>query len=201
MDRINLVTLDEQIAPNPALERVRLWTRQFLMRENPQLGRAGAVCPFTPLGARMNTLRFGVSARRPEETVAIRRELRDAFDQFEQIEHTKNAGVYRAILIAFPTCAGAEGVAALMRVKKSLHLASFLRARMIGLFYPDAPEEGLWNKDFRPLRAPLPVIAIRSLVAQDAAFVVRHPLLAPAYFYNFPLAGPRELAALRLRKA
>ena len=53
---------------------------------------------------------------------------------------------------------------------------------MIGVFHANAQEPGLWNKDFRPLRAPIPLVVIRSLVVADFAFVLRHPLLAPAYF-------------------
>ncbi|HMK89007.1 MAG TPA: hypothetical protein VK446_05155 [Methylocystis sp.] len=201
MDRIELVTLNQPVERRPALEALRGWTRSFLMSDHSELGRSGNVCPFTSFGARLDTLRFGVSGCGADDAARMRRELLDAFAQFDEIPHPKNGGVYRAILIAFPNCASREGVAAMSQVQKSLRLTSFLRARMIGVFYPDAPEEGLWNKKFRPLRAPVPLIAIRSLVAQDAAFVLRHPLLAPAYLLNFPLAGPRELAALRLRKA
>lgn len=198
MDKIGLATLDQEVADNPALAQLRRRTREFLMSDDPRLGRDGNVCPFTSFAARLNTPRFGVSACNPEDGPLIRRQLRNAFEQFEEIAHSKDKGVYRAILIAFPNCAGSDGVATLSRVQKSLRLTSFLKARMIGVFYPEAPEPGLWNRDFRPLRAPLPLVAIRSLVA---AFVLRHPLLAPAYLYNFPLAGLRELAALRLRKA
>lgn len=201
MDKIDLVTLDQEVADDPSLAELRRWTREFLMSDNPQLGRDGNVCPFTSFGARLSTLRFGVSDCAPGDGPLIKRQLRNAFEQFEEIAHPKNRGVYRAILIAFPNCAGREGVFALSRAQKSLRLTSFLRARMIGVFYPDAPEPGLWNREFRPLRAPLPLVAIRSLVSADAAFVLRHPLLAPAYLFNFPLRGPRELAALRLRKA
>ena len=198
-DRVPLSGLQRDAGDDNALAQLVQWTRDFLMSDHPDLGRDGNVCPFTAMGARFDTLRFGVSQARPDDPDLIRRQLRDAFDQFEDIPHPARTGVYRAILIAFPECA--NDVATLSRVQKSLRLTSFLRARMIGVFYPDAPEHGLWNKDFRPLRAPLPLVAIRSLVPADAAFVLRHPLLAPAYLYNFPFAGPRELAALRLRKA
>ncbi len=200
-DRITLYSLAQPVAEAPALEELRDWTCNFLMRDHPDLGRAGNVCPFTAFGARIDTLRFGVSDARPSEAARIRRELLGAFTQFDEMPHPEKMGVYRAILIAFPNCLSEDGVAALSRTQKSLRLTSFLRRRMIGVFYPDAPEPGLWNSAFRPLRAPLPIIAIRSLVAADAAFVMRHPLLAPTYLCNFPLTGPKELAALRLRKA
>ena len=139
--------------------------------------------------------------QKASEAARIRRELLAAFDQFDEIPHPRKMGVYRAVLIAFPNCADEESVKTLSRVQKSLRLTSFVRGRMIGVFHANAPEPGLWNKDFRPLRAPLPLVVIRSLVAADFAFVLRHPLLAPAYFYNFPLDGVRRLAELTMRKA
>ncbi len=205
-DRLQLASYRGENADQPTggddvLATIRRWTRDFLMSDHPELGRTGNVCPFTSLGARIDTLRFGVSGASARDADRIRRELLGAFAQFDEIPHPSKMGVYRAILIGFPECADEEGVKTLSRVQKSLRLTSFLRGRMIGVFHANAPEPGLWNKDFRPLRAPLPLVAIRSLVAADAAFVLRHPLLAPAYFYNFPLAGARRLAELTLGKA
>ncbi len=177
------------------------WTRSFLMRDHADLGRSGNVCPFTSMGARMDTLRFGVSSAKPAEASHIRNELIEIFSQFEEIPHPRKMGIYRAIMIGFPNCSGAEGIAALSKVQKSLRFFSFRRARMIGLFHPQAEAPGLWNPKFRPLRAPIPMIALRSLVVQDAAFVMRHPLLAPAYLANFPLAGTRQLAERMLQRS
>jgi hypothetical protein len=196
-----LVSLQEERRGDETLAKLKQWTRDFLMSDHSELGREGNVCPFTSLGARIDTLRFGVSDAKTGDYDRIRGELMSAFRQFDQIPHPVKMGIYRAILIAFPGCANDEGVKTLARAQKSMRLTSFLRARMIGVFYADAPEPGLWNKDFRPLRAPVPLIAIRSLVAADAAFVLRHPLLTPSYLYNFPLAGPRRLAEQALRKA
>ena len=149
----------------------------------------------------IDTLRFGASDAKARDADRIRRELLAAFEQFDEIPHPENMGVYRAVLIAFPNCADEEGVKTLSRVQKSLRLTSFVSGRMIGVFHANAREPGLWNKDFRALRAPLPLVAIRPLVAADFAFVLRHPLLAPAYFCNFPLAGARRLAELTMRKS
>ena len=205
-DRLQLASFRQESADpgamgGDAVAIVRRWTRDFAMSDHPELGREGHVCPFTSFGARIDTLRFGASDAKAREAGRIRRELLAAFDQFDEIPHPRNMGVYRAVLIAFPNCADEQGVKTLSRVQKSLRLTSFVRGRMIGVFHPDALEPGLWNKHFRPLRAPLPLVVIRSLVAADFAFVLRHPLLAPAYFYNFPLAGARRLAELTMRKA
>jgi len=194
--------LDGLEAPRAqALRAMSDWTRSFLMRDHADLGRDGNVCPFTSMGARMDTLRFGVSSAAPEDIPLIRTELLDIFAQFEAIPHPRKMGIYRAIMVAFPNCSGAEGIAALSKVQKSLRFFSFRKARMIGLFHPDADAPGLWNPKFRPLRSPIPIIALRSLVVQDAAFVLRHPLLAPAYLANFPLAGTRQLAERMLQRS
>jgi hypothetical protein len=192
---------DPETIGGDAVAIIRRWTRDFVMSDHPELGREGHVCPFTSFGARIDTLRFGASDAEARDADRIRSELLGAFTQFDEIPHPRNMGVYRAVLIGFPYCADEEGVKTLSRVQKSLRLTSFARGRMIGVFHANAPEPGLWNKDFRPLRAPLPLVVIRSLVAADFAFVLRHPLLAPAYFYNFPLDGVRRLAELTMRKA
>jgi hypothetical protein len=200
-ERVTLVPMDQDIPGVATLAVLKNWTRNFLMRDNPELGRTGNVCPFTSFGARLDTLRFGVSDAGVGEEAKIRAQLRDALDQFDAIPYPKEMGAYRAILIAFPRCSDSDGTETMKRAQQNMRFTGFLRARMLGVFHDAADEAGLWNKDFRPLRAPLPIIAIRSLVAADAAFVLRHPVLAPAYLFNYPFAGPRELAKVAMRKA
>ena len=50
-----------------------------------------------------------------------------------------------------------RGIAMLQRVQKRHKFYSLSRGRMIGLMYEASDAAGLWNRDFRPLRAPLPV--------------------------------------------
>jgi hypothetical protein len=149
------------------------WTRAFLMSANPDLGRDGDVCPFTSMGARLGLLRFAV----------------------EDMPHPPRMGNFRAVLLGFPNCADARGFTALYAAQRALRLTSFRRARMIGVFHAGADAPGLWNPDFRPLRSPIPLIAFRALVEQDAPFVTRHPLLAPSYLRAFPLRSARRLIA------
>ena len=40
----------------------------------------------------------------------------------------------------------------------------------------------------------MPLLAIRSLVENDAPFVLRNPRLAPIYLWRFPVSGPLKLA-------
>jgi hypothetical protein len=81
----------------------------------------------------------------------------------------------------------------LQRVQKRHKFYSLSRGRMIGLMYEASDAPGLWNRDFRPLRAPLPVLAIRHMVEHDAPFAARHPLLLAPYLAKFRLAGAKRL--------
>jgi hypothetical protein len=81
----------------------------------------------------------------------------------------------------------------LQRVQKRNKFHSLSHRRMIGLMHAESDAPGLWNPDFRPLRSPLPVLAIRHLVEHDAPFAVRHPLLLLPYLAHFRLTGARRL--------
>jgi hypothetical protein len=69
--------------------------------------------------------------------------------------------------------------------------------RMLGLMHPSSDARGVWNPDFRPLRAPMPLLAMRYMVEQDAALIADHRLQWPPYFLKFGAAGVRRLLACR----
>ena len=66
---------------------------------------------------------------------------------------------------------------------------------MIGFMHAGNEAPGLWNPAFRPLRAPLPVLAIRHLVEQDAPFAARHPLLLAPFLIKFRFDGAKRILA------
>ena len=167
------------------------WVRAYLMRPHPDLGRAGAVCPYTSTSAKIGLTRIAVSSARAEEAVFAA--MREAVGVFEGLECPRAQKPFRAVLVGFPHCGGEDGRATLKRVQNRLRSESTRRGKMIGLFEPDAPDKGLINPDFRPLRAPVPLLAIRTLVENDAPFVLRNPRLAPIYLLKFPFAGTRKL--------
>jgi len=75
---------------------------------------------------------------------------------------------FRTIVVGFPKINDAQGLQALERVQLELKFYCLLRGLMIGRFHRGSNDPGLWNPDFRPLRSPIPVLAIRELVENDA---------------------------------
>ena len=173
---------------------VAAWIRAYLMRPHADLGRPGAVCPYTPLAAKTDLALIGVSqADDQDEIHSIMREAVRAFDAMPCPPAQK---AFRCVLVAFPSCDSEQGRRTLKAVQNRLRPESTRRAKMIGLFEPHSQDPGLLNPQFRPLRAPVPLLAIRSLVAGDAPFVLRNPRLAPIYLWRFPALGSLKLARL-----
>jgi hypothetical protein len=197
ISRIAIRDFGDDVPPGggATLLEVAHWMRSYLMSAHPDLGRTGDVCPFAGQAARADLLRIAVSEAGPDDLLAIRRQMLGAFATFDAIPYPRGMANFRAVVAAFPNCASPDGVAALAAVQKSLRRLSFATARMVGVFHQEAEAQGLWNPAFRPLRAPIPLIAIRALVENDAAFVMRHPLLAPAYLRRFRFAGGKRLIA------
>ena len=170
---------------------VASWVRAYLMRPHAELGRAGAVCPFTPVAARLDSLLVGSSRATDEaEILAV---MGRALAAFDAIACRPEQRPFRAVIVAFPRCGGDEGRARLKAVQNRLRPESIYRGKMIGLLEPQSEDQGLINPDFLPLRSPLPLLAIRTLVENDAPFVWRNPRLAPIYLLKFPLKGPLRL--------
>lgn len=182
-------------AEDGAMVRLLSWVESYLMQGHPDLGRTGAVCPFTKQAARLDTVRVAIShasAADEEEAFAL---IRACFGELEQISCKPGMEHFRTIIVGFPDCAGAEGVAMLQRVQARHKFYSLGRFRMIGMMHDASDAPGLWNPDFRPLRSTMPVLAIRHLVEQDAPFAALHPFLIPPYLLKFRLTGARRLIA------
>ena len=181
--------------PDAALLQVGMWVRTYLMSAHPDLGRTGDVCPFTAQASRLDTIRLGASDANAAQADEIEAVMRDCFRQFEEIPCPKSMRHFRTVIVGFPNCNSEEGRETLRKVHAKLKYFTLLRARMLGLFHTETDAPGLWNQNFRPLRSPLPILAIRQLVVQDAPFVIRHPMLLPTYLGKFPLGGAKRLLA------
>jgi hypothetical protein len=184
--------------PSQTIGVIANWVRSYLMRPHNDLGRAGDVCPFTAQASRLDTIRLGVSDASASETNRIMAIMEGAVTAFDEISCAKSMRHFRTIIVGFPNCADADGLRALKHVQNRLRPHSIFRGKMVGFFEPNSQDKGLLNPDFRPLRSPVPLLAIRMLVENDSPFVMRNPLLAPIYLAKFRLKGLRRLiSALR----
>jgi hypothetical protein len=81
----------------------------------------------------------------------------------------------KAFLVVFSSLAanGADGAAVVDKVQASLKKYFVETGLMLGEFHAANQTPGLRNPDFRPLRSPIPMLAIRHMVESDLPFLIR----------------------------
>lgn len=198
--RADLLTFAQarmRAAEGGALAVLADWVETYLMQGHPDLGRTGAVCPFTRQAGKLDTIRLNLSLVGPDDEEAAFALTRRGFADLKAIPAKPGMEHFRTVISGFPNCAGDDGIAMLKRVQRRHKFHSLARFRMIGFMHPASEDQGLWNPAFRPLRAPMPVLAIRHMVEQDAPFAAHHPLLMAPYLLKFRLDGAKRLIAYR----
>ncbi len=82
--------------------------------------------------------------------------------------------LYKAILLIFPDISGLlEQTALVDRIQQQLKPFFVEEGLMIGEFHEHNESPGLHNPDFRPLRSPIPMLAIRFMTEPDLPFLSR----------------------------
>ena len=177
------------------------WVQTYPMNTHAELGRAGVVCPYTRQARKLDSLRLGVCWTDPNDEERAFDAIRRGFEELRHIRVKSGQEQFRTVVIAFPGCDSGAGLAMLMRAQRRHRYYAMLRFRMMGFMHPRSESPGLWNPDFRPLRAPMPVLAVRYLVEQDAPFIAGQHLQWPAYLLRYGIAGAKRLHAVRRSRA
>jgi hypothetical protein len=196
----DLLTLDEakaESAADAALARLRVWIEGYLMQTHPQLGRPGVVCPFTRLARKYDTIRLAICDATPDDRADVFTAIRRGYGMLDRIPATAETAVLRTVVIGFPNCSSEAGLALVHQGQMRHKLQAAMHFRMLGLMHPASEARGVWNPDFRPLRAPMPALAIRYMVEQDAVLIADHHLQWLPYFLKFGAAGVHRVLACR----
>jgi len=158
----------------PVIERVATWCRDFLARPHPELGRGGSVCPFIPRALNLNRVSFVVvptENRSAEEIDRVIAKFRDIFLRMEPVSGPE--AMEKSILVILPDVGEDEAEAVIDETHRRLKAQFVESGLMIGKFHPRSEQGGLHNPAFRPLRSPVPLLAIRHMVDSDLPFLNR----------------------------
>jgi hypothetical protein len=179
---LRLYTPDDVISPqiwpqlNPRLVPYFLltlwWTENFLARPNKDLGRSGPTCPFVRPSLDKRTFWLTAvegAAPQADELQEIVLGFRDLFLELEPREG--DDAQYKAILILLPDLAPGNYGAVVDATQRRLKPDFIRQQLMIGQFHPKCEEGGVRNPSFRPLKCPVPLLAIRSIASGDIVFM------------------------------
>lgn len=170
-----------------ALAPAMAWVDEFVVQTNPDLGRAGVVCPFVPEAMRRDLLQYFVVPVEPAPELreaasdddyaaviepAILR-LRDQFVATRITDHRYR--LFHSYLMVFRglDLVPERASPLIERIQRKLKPSFVEMGMMIGEFHPMSNAIGLRNPDFRPLRSPIPLLSIRNMVEIDFAFLSR----------------------------
>lgn len=154
------------------LNEISQWLKNFLARPHPELGRPGPVCPFVPKGLKLNYIRIKVihskNLEQPEIAQIVLPYLKILLD-LEPRE--TEVALYKAILLIFPDITHDDAPRLIDSVQKELKPLFVESGLMLGEFHNRTEACGLHNPNFRPLRSPIPLLAIRFMVEYDLPFL------------------------------
>lgn len=176
----------------PLIEVMR-WTKEFLCMDDPELGRDGPVCPFTKPSLKKRLFWLTVYRDTPMSLDKLHAAVMRYRDWFLELEPCDGVEAqYKTILILFPDFAEAIPLEELDKAQKALKAEFVKEGLMIGQFYENCDEPGLWNPDFRPLRSTVPMLVIRHMVHSDFPFMKSNPDYVAAFLRLFGEENPTE---------
>ncbi|MBW4469550.1 MAG: hypothetical protein KME45_04000 [Stenomitos rutilans HA7619-LM2] len=165
----------DQLQPDLAyFTEMTEWVKNFLGRPHPDLGRSGPVCPFVPRALQLDTIRLAVIRTQAMGQSQIEEIVRRYRDQFLELEpQSGEMAFYKAIMLVFPDVSPEQAPELIDAVQQKLKPFFVEQGLMIGEFHQQNETPGLHNPHFRPLRSPIPMLAIRFMAESDLPFLER----------------------------
>ncbi|WP_329391871.1 hypothetical protein OG625_41010 (plasmid) [Streptomyces sp. NBC_01351] len=173
------------------LLQVLMWSRDFLVSSHPELGRSGPVCPYTQPSLRKELFHLALPSADCEDLASAVDSLRTRHAALSAPLSPEDRELL-TILLVLPGFDPTDSVELdeLQRKAKDEFVAEGL---MIGQFHPVCEEPGLYNESFRPLRAPLPLLAVRKLLVFDLPFLVGDDSHMDHYLQRFAPEIPSRI--------
>lgn len=178
--RADLFSADEvralQLDAGHELVRIVDWCENFLGKPSGLVGRSGNVCPFVPEAMMRGSIKFAVVRLRERgaEAVAEIEEMIDACREhfLAKEEQDGKIDIFGSMVLIFPDVTSEEASMVIDPSQRELKPYFVQAGLMLGEFHPFSPTPGLRNKHFRPLRSPIPLLAIRHMVESDVDFLM-----------------------------
>jgi hypothetical protein len=178
----------EHLAP---LSQVLAWSRDFLVSSHPELGRTGPVCPYTQPSLRKELFHLALPSPGCDDLSSAVDSLRTRHATLS-LPLSEDDRELLTILLVLPGFDPTDSVELdeLQLKAKNEFVAEGL---MIGQFHPVCEEPGLYNEAFRPLRAPLPLLAVRKLLVFDLPFLLNDGLHMDHFLQRFAPSIPARI--------
>jgi hypothetical protein len=166
---IEIDQIEEDI---PYLVETMDWVKNVIGKPHPKLGRTGSVCPFVPHSVRSNSISLTVmrcknlTQQQILDNILHYREVFLKQEPREGMHALKNA-----LLIIVPDITLEDAPRIIDENQKILKPIFVESGLMLGEFHNQTQTPGIHNPNFRPLRSPIPLFAIRYMIEGDILFL------------------------------
>ena len=155
----------------PYLVEVLGWVKSFLAKHHPDLGRPGSVCPYVPHSLKSNSIKMAVLHAHNLNETQLENILKNYREIFLETASQVKDPINQAFLLIFPDMVLNEAADLVDNLQKKLKPLFVESGLMLGEFHQRNQTHGLHNENFRPLRSPIPLLAIRFMVEADLFFL------------------------------
>ena len=200
--------------PFQALKQTNSYIKDLLCRPHPSLGRSGPMCPFMPSALKMNRVYYAfIYAQEESPLEEVKKVVRKYIKSYKHLEPTSGPQAnYRAIVMVFPSLKLEKGYLLINEVQASLKKEVTKMGLMFGEFHMYTNICSLRNKNFYPLRTPYPILAIRTMVPGDIAFLnpqlntgifsrIEREAMLEHYIQNFKTKGAKYITQDEMKYA
>jgi hypothetical protein len=156
----------------PHLNEILAWVKSFLAKHHPDLGRPGSVCPYVPHSLKSNSIKMAVIHAKDLDHIQLENIILNYRNIFlKTAEEAKEISLNLAFVLIFPDMNLVEASDLIDGVQKKLKPLFVESGLMLGEFHQRNQSPGIHNANFRPLRSPIPLLAIRFMVEADLIFL------------------------------
>ena len=175
-----LEDLDEVSSPRKladsdltALHAVADWIKTFVVRPNKDLGRAGPVCPFVPVGLERKTLWLApeqIASKSVRDVVELINDYRKLLLNARPIEG--DDANYKAIVVVFTDVSAdrARDYFDGAQIQQLKRLSYVEDGVVLGDFHERNEGSAIRNPSFQPFKSPVPFLLMRHAVVSDWMF-------------------------------
>ncbi|MFZ5638009.1 MAG: DUF6875 domain-containing protein [Pseudomonadota bacterium] len=159
--------------PDSPLGAIVSWVRRFLARPHPDVGRAGPVCPFTPMALELDTIWMTEIVDAEPDPQRIQDVVEQCRQMFLDAEPREGAMAINKVFMIVFSSLDASAAPLIDAIQARLKPGFVDVGLMLGEFHARNDTPGLRNAEFRPLRSPIPMLVIRHMVESDLPFLKR----------------------------
>jgi hypothetical protein len=163
----------------PHYAEVIAWIELFVMKPNPELGRAGPVCPRVHMALEQNLMKFATIRTKDASIEEAVCKCEPVVDAFHTLFPNREELPLATLLILFPDIKREQASDFIDGGHRRLRKTFIKNGLMLGEFHSHSTVPGTYNPAFRPMCAPMPFFAVRAISEHDHKFLVRPDFPAP----------------------